>query len=179
MRALIAGYVLTLLSVAPVIAEQNVTKPYVVLSGAHSHITNAAYHRVTSRQDWTELWLEHVGDRPSPQYSQYYNRAGVPDVDFSTCMVIAVFMGSGWNNAGLTVLSTRKRNGEMVIGFDTKHYQSRETGDEVTPYGFFIIPLTEQAVQLQINKQSYRSRIEKGAPVWEDSHRFEALSVEE
>ena len=174
MRTFATGYILTILSLAPLTAEQNATRPHVVLSGTHSHITNAVCHRVTSRQDWTKLWLEHVGDKPNPKYSHYYNRSGVPEVDFSTCMVIAVFMGRESNNAGLNVLSTSKRNGEVVIRFDTKYYQSRETGDDVTPYGFFIIPRTEQAILLQINKQSYRSRIEKGPPVWEDYHRFES-----
>ena len=174
MRALAIVYSLAVLQSSPILAVEISAKPYVVLSGSQSHVSKAATHLITSRQAWTNLWLEHVGEKPDVEYSQFYNRAGVPEVDFNACMVVAVFVGSASNNAGLTVHSTEEIDGVLVIRFDMKSYQSRGGADDGAPYGFFIIPRTEQAVLLQVNKQSYRSRIEKGPPAWKDFHRLAA-----
>ena len=175
MRMLATLAVLTLACPATLASGEKAGRPYVVLSGSRSHIAKAAIHRVTSQKGWTELWLKHLGEDADPGYNHFYNRAGVPEVNFDTCMVIAVFTGRGSNNAGLEVHSAEVRNAEMVIRFDNKHYQSRATADVVTPYGFFIVPRAEGPVLLQVNKQSYRSRIEKKPPVWEDYHRLAPL----
>ena len=67
--------------------------PYVTWSGPHSKIEDKRYVRITSEEEWIDLWLEHVGMEKKGTYNKYYNPAGIPEIDFKRCMVVGVFRG--------------------------------------------------------------------------------------
>lgn len=155
--------------------DEHIT-PYVVMSGADSHITAPNCLRITSESQWDTTWLEHMGWDKKQTYDKYYNRFGIPVIDFNKCMVIAVFLGETWNRAGISVIFIQEGNDQIVLGFDLKTYQVMESGDQVNPYGFFVLPRSSKQVLLQINDQSLPSRNIKEPPVWKDYYHFPALN---
>ena len=46
------------------------------------------------------MWQEHKGEKPTGQYDLYYDPLALQLIDFDRYMVIAIFQGNGWNNAG-------------------------------------------------------------------------------
>jgi len=155
-------------------AQDEHIRPYVIMSGADSHISTPSCLRIITESQWDTTWLEHMGWEKKQIYDQYYNRLGIPIIDFNKCMVIAIFLGKSWNTAGITVISIQEENDQIVLGFDLKSYQSMEPGDQVKPYGIFVLSNSNKQVLLQINRQSFESRIKKDPPVWKDYQRFPA-----
>jgi hypothetical protein len=156
-------------------AQDEHIRPYVIMSGADSHISTPSCLRIITESQWDTTWLEHMGWEKKQIYDQYYNRLGIPIIDFNKCMVIAIFLGKSWNTAGISVISIQEGNDQIVLSFDLKSYQSMEPGDQVKPYGFFVLPNSNKQVLIQINNQSYASRIRNEPPVWKDYHQFPAL----
>jgi hypothetical protein len=154
------------------LAGENVgTRPYVTLAGAHSRVEAAAYHRLLSPEELTAVWLEHVGVDPS-RHSDYYNRAGVPLVDFDRCMVVAVFGGRCINSAGIHVVSLSEEKDRVLLRFDHRSYQSGAKGDRVMPFGFFFLPRSTKPLVLEENVQSLIG----GPPKWKERARFDAIA---
>jgi hypothetical protein len=156
-------------------AQDEHIMPYMVLSGADSHITAPNCLRITSESQWDSTWLEHKGWDKKQAYEKFYNRLGIPIIDFNKCMVIAVFLGETWNTAGMSVIFIQEGIDQIVLGFDLNTYQTMEHGDQVNPYGLFVLPGSNKQVLLQINVQTFASRIRKEPPVWKDYHQFPAL----
>jgi hypothetical protein len=95
-----------LLAAAPVPpTETSLLKPLVTISGANSHVTTARCVRITTHEEWAALWLEHVGLPPKSKYDLYFNKAGLPVVDFEHCIVVAVFLGATNNCAGVSAVA--------------------------------------------------------------------------
>lgn len=155
-------------------AEHVVKKPYVTITGANSKIEAREYHRVVNKEQWTALWLRHLGRGDQEKYSLYYNREGVPLVDFESCMIIAVFQGRAWNSAGLKAHSLVELDDRIVFRFDDKCYQTGPKGDRVAVFGFFVVPKSTKLFILEENIQ----RIIARTPKWKEQHRFEALQSE-
>ena len=166
-----------LLSSASTFAEDKIAaktiRPYVILTGAQSHVNERSCFRITSREDWTELWLRHVGKNSQGGYNHYHNQAGIPEIDFDQCMVVAIFQGSCWNSAGLKADSIIEAKDEITFRFDDKCYQTMELGDRVVVYGFFILPRSAKMITLEENVQG----IIGNPPVWEKRARFEKLPI--
>jgi hypothetical protein len=156
-------------------AQDEHIMPYVVISGSDSHITTPNCLRIISESQWDTTWLEHKGWDKKQVYDKFYNRLGIPVIDFKKCMVIAVFLGETWNTAGMSVIFIQEGNDKIVLGFDLNTYQTMDSGDQVNPYGFFVLPRSSKQVLLQINVQSLPSRNIKEPPVWKDYHQFPAL----
>jgi hypothetical protein len=75
----------------------------------------------------------------------------------------------------MSVIFIQEGNDKIVLGFDLNTYQTMESSNQVNPYGFFVLPYTCKQLLLQINDQTYESRIRKEPPVWKDYHQFPAL----
>src|SRR6266498_3555208 len=99
-----------------------VSKPCVIITGADSRVSERGYHRITSMEGWTQIWLKHKGHEPGGKYDLFFNPAGVPLIDFDRFMVIGVFQGSGWNSAGLRVFSISEQPDRIVFRFDDYSY---------------------------------------------------------
>lgn len=137
----------------------------VVLTGAQSAVQQARVVLVTSPEALASLWLEHRGLPSQAKYDFYFDKAGVPQVDFATHVVVAVFVGERSNTAALRLDSLETDEGVTTLRYAANSYQSGETADEAHPYGFFVLPRPDEA--LQVDEQLYAmtgpSRIEPRA----------------
>ena len=132
--------------------------PCVVLTGADSHLAECQYHRITCMDDWSKLWQKHKGQANEREYDLYYDRLGLPVVDFERYMVIAIFQGSGWNSAGLKAIAISEQQDRIVFRFKDKSYQPAGQyggGQRVTVYGFFVLPRSPKSVVLEEAVQQY------------------------
>jgi len=149
--------------------------PYVVLSGSDSGVSTAACVRIVSEDAWRHLWEQHSGTiRKTPLGFAAQSR---PVVDFRTCMVIAVFGGSTGNTEGLRFIISTVGETELVFGLDWLTYQSMGTGDNVTPYGFLIVPRTEKSIRIQFDDRGLSERSENAQPKWKDYHTFPKITL--
>ena len=161
---------LTLIAFLAPAGEKQLARPYVTLTGARSAINTADYHRVTAQKELTTVWLKHVGI-DAAKHSDYYNKAGVPLVDFERCMVVAVFGGRRINSAGLHVVSLVEEKDRVLLRFNHRSYQSGAEGDHVTPFAFFFVPRCGKPLVLEENVQNLLG----GAPKWKERARFDAI----
>lgn len=146
--------------------------PYVSISGAHSKIAELEYHRITNQADWTKLWLRHKGDSGDPRkYNHYYNPLDLPKVNFASCMVVAVFQGTGWNSAGVDAISIEPRDRSLVFQFDDRSFQTTGGGEKVTAFGIFVVIRTPMELILEENVQGLIGK----PPKWKERHRFKAM----
>lgn len=141
----------------------------VLLTGADSVIGQPRVVLVTAPQEWASLWLEHRGLPEDARYDFFFNRAGVPEVDFATHVVVAVFSGSLTNAAGLKLDALETAEGRTTLRYAAKSYQTLvEPGAEAAaarPFGLFVVPRFEGP--LQVEEQLYSmlgpSRVEARA----------------
>ena len=150
-------------------AAKEAIRPYVTLTGTDSHVKERSYHRVTSEDEWIKIWQRHKGEKESKDYDLFYNPLGLPYIDFEKCMVIAVFQGSGWNSAGLKAVAILEEKDRIVLRFQNKSYQTAvdgpgDGGEQVTVYGFFVLPRSSKTVVLEENVQNYIGQ----PPVWKE-----------
>jgi hypothetical protein len=142
-------------------------QPLVILTGTDSHIKQPSCHRIMSQDEWITIWQRHKGVKESKDYDLFYNRLGLPYVDFAKCMVIAVFQGSGWNSAGLRVATVLEEKDKIVLRFEDNSYQTAGSdggGERVAVYGFFVLPQSNKTVVLEENVQRYLGH----PPVWKE-----------
>ena len=150
------------LCAAPRPAPAATLVPLVTLAGGDSHSTETSCLRITTAEEWAATWLEHVGELPQPEYKTYYNRAGLPIVDFSRCMVIAVFAGSGHRAAGVSAVTgplddpeadvqTQTSEGDDVLRLSWHTYQTSAGTPmrDLTPFGFFVVPRSSAPLVVQ------------------------------
>lgn len=78
--------------------------------GVHSAITEPLQAAIRAEADWRQLWSEHVaGLVPSPP---------VPQVDFRTHMVIAVFRGNTESGFPMQITQIEERPTELAVFFE-------------------------------------------------------------
>ena len=134
-------------------AAQRGIRSLVTLTGTNSHVKDRSYYRITSEDEWIKIWQRHKGEMESKDYDLYYNPLGVPKINFSECMVIAAFQGSGWNSAGLMTTDIKEEKDRIVFRFHSKGYQTlSRSGDsrkKVTVYGFFVLSRSDKTVVVE------------------------------
>ncbi len=153
-------------------AAGDARRPLLTLTGPKSFVETAEAHRARSAAEFEKLWLRHAG---KTENDAFYNAAGVPDIDFDRCMVIAVFQGMGWNSAGLRVEALIEEEGRILLRFDDKSYQTEGPdggGVRVTAYGFFVLPRSDKPVVVEEDVQDLIG----APPKWKERARFAAIS---
>lgn len=148
--------------------EPTALRPFLSLSGQHSHVTDKRCLRITNQDEWAALWFEHVGEKPRPKLDLFYNKAGLPVVDFERCMVVAVFAGALFNCAGVSAVEAP----EPPVKLDEATAAGPASEDEVAlylswhsfqtagpapdggaqagePFGFFVLPRTDAPLVLR------------------------------
>ena len=108
--------------------------------GDSSSVDSSRQVVVRTEAEWTKLWTEHGGDRKKPA------------VNFSTDMVVGVFMGSR-NTAGygVTVVSAGEKDGKMVVRYqETLPARGAITAQIITsPYHLVSVPKTAGSVTFE------------------------------
>jgi hypothetical protein len=89
-------------------------------------------------------------------------------------MVIAIFQGAGWNNAGLKLVSISDEDNRIAVRFSNKGYQTGGPdggGRKVTAYGFFVVPRSTKPVVIEEDVHEYIGK----PPVWKERITFPKL----
>jgi len=118
-------------------------RPLVAITGARSEGARGC-ELATTEQEWIHLWQRHRGVAETGTYNAYYNEIGLPLIDFSRCMVVAVFQGPGWNSAGFEA-EIVEESGLVRLRLRERVYQSAGpdgSGQRVNAHGFFVLPRT-------------------------------------
>ena len=181
MKRLIAGPVLVLALAGAINAAAEepagrLLNPCVAITGADSRVAERVYLRITSAGDWTRVWQVHKGQKVTDQYDLFYDPLTLPLIDFDRYMVIAIFQGDGWNNAGLRPISISEENDRMIFRFENKGYQTggsgpRGGGKKAAPYGFFVVPRSTKPLVLEEDQHSLIG----DPPVWKERITFPKL----
>lgn len=168
---LVAGTFLLSLLAAPDLA------PPVVWSGGDSKITAARTELVTREWDWIRVWYQHKGlgkrfvewesttkAHPELRRYDYYNKTGMPEIDFRTHVVVAIFGGAQHNTAGYSVLETKLEGDTLVLRVLPRNYSTvvvvppgRSVSSHLSklpppndrPFGFVLLPRTGRTLRLE------------------------------
>ena len=130
--------------------------PAVIWSGIDSAVTEQSCSRITTVEEWRQVWGAHAGREVGK--SSYESNPSVPKVDFDHFIVIAVFQGSGFQSHGLrfeSAIREEKQERTLVVSYSAASYsmtgigRRTEASPAVTPYAFFVLPRSTEAVLVQ------------------------------
>jgi hypothetical protein len=160
-------------------------KPCVTISGPHSDVMIRQYHRITSDEDWTRIWQEHMGktwqkrwervEQGSTDPNDLREPLTFPVIDFDNYLVIAIFHGDTRNCIALTVASIHEEEERIIFRYERVSYQTarigRDDGEKVSPYGLFVLPRSAKPVVVEENVQNLIGQ----PPVWKQCITFAKL----
>ena len=124
--------------------------PLVVITGAQSEAARGC-DLATTEEEWIRLWQRHRGVPETGVYNAYYNEIGMPLVDFSRCVVVAVFQGQAWNSAGFEA-EVGEEEGRVRLRLSERFYQTVGPdggGQRVSAHGFFVLPRTDKELLVE------------------------------
>jgi hypothetical protein len=148
-------------------------KPIVSWSGSDSHVQKKQILRITTERDWINLWLKHTGERGRASgYDSWLNKSGIPSIDFSRHMVIAIFDGKSVNCAGLADATIQRAAKEMVFRFKFKSYGTVGDADTVSAFGLYVVPVSSKPITLQFPEPVPKGADPSGS--WETYGRISA-----
>lgn len=155
------------------VPSTNEFRPYVVLTGTNTHIKARGCSLIATADEWVDLWLRHTGQSTEGmyfdgKYKYWTNPGGVPTVDFTRCVVVALFQGPGLNSEGLDVAAVVTEGEATVLRLAEKWYQSMGNGNNAAVYGFFVMPRTDKVLVIEENDQHTIGR----PPIWKERARF-------
>jgi hypothetical protein len=117
--------------------------PTMFWTGSDSRFERRDYQRIEKTSNWEPLWYEHAGvpkdevqGKPAPQ------------IDFEKQMVIAVTLGKSYNCEGIRLLSVTEDSASITIKYYCARYNKLIDVDDVTPFGFVILPRSSKKVVL-------------------------------
>lgn len=113
-----------------------------IWQGSESMIGKPEFHRIISQDRWEGIWKRHNKKRDA-----------APNVDFTKHMVVAIFIGKSVNTSGIEVVDVREKDNIIRFQFRAMCYQTINGFDRVTPFGLFLLPISNKKVQIQENMQ--------------------------
>lgn len=148
-------------------------KPLFSLAGSHSAVAERRVELITEPARWEAVWTEHAGGK-------VYGSGGadmIPRVDFSRCMVLAMFAGSSTNGSGWVVEEVLNRDGHTVIRynhirFQTASFDGSDSSVKTTSYGFAVLQRSTLPFILEENTQNLIG----GPPIWTERQRLPAIA---
>ncbi|KKL20048.1 hypothetical protein LCGC14_2459370 [marine sediment metagenome] len=133
------------------------------------------YVLIADAEQWRSLWRRHSGFKGGPRRERggaTRSAAALPEVDFESCAVLAIFQGSGWNSDGVELVSATVADGRALLRFDDRSYQTSGPdggGVRVTAFGIFVLPRSMSEIVLEENVQGLIGR----PPKWKLRARFD------
>lgn len=148
------------------------------LMGSDTRNPAAGFSRITTTDAWKTFWAAHQGDRLERNSRGW---AITPEIDFSTCMVLACIRGPAHNNDGEAIEAIDIIDGALRIRFDSLTYQTASLLvpnappppplPTLHPYGIWIIPRTEMPIIIEENIQ----HLLNNPPIWKQVSQFDQL----
>ncbi len=142
--------------------------PYVTWSGAFSAVRQSTIERAVNREQWAVLWRRHAGRKGERNAT---NVQVIPEIDFDSCMVVAVFCGEMTQCNGARIARIDEIEGGLLLRYERLDFEvSVRSGEdarlvEVTPYGIFVLPrshnrlIIEEAVPGQFGRPADARRV--------------------
>ncbi len=119
-------------------AAQQAVPVQSLVRGTMSQMTRPAHVVVRDEFGWKALWRAHAGEDPSPP------------VDFSTRMVVAVFMGTKPTGGySIEVTSARRETGTIVVSYTEKTPAAGAMLAQVLTAPFHIVTLPLDATPVR------------------------------
>lgn len=147
------------------------SKPLVGWSGARSGVDDKQILRITSAQQWADVWSRHVGEKLE---KNRFGQAQAPEIDFDVCMVVAIFEGRTWNSDGLRLEPITEDDDHILLRFGHLSYQTFGPdggGVRVTPFGIYVLPRSAKPLVVEKDTNNLIGK----PPVWTQIVRFEKL----
>jgi hypothetical protein len=121
--------------------------PYVWWAGPISAVTERSAHRIMTANEWKSLWTQHLGSKlergPDGQPL-------IPEIDFSRCMVMAIFGGPDRNVLGYKIRETLEAAQMIRLRYETVRMASDGAEPQPTSaFGIFVIPRSLKRVEIQ------------------------------
>jgi hypothetical protein len=152
------------------VANAKDATPLVALSGDDSKIHKASYQRVTSPDDWAQIWSSHLGTSVDDSYRSCF------EVDFERCMVVAILRGEQRNSRGIRVDSIENAEDALVIRFTQLGYQTSGVDNDQPPdrpFAFIVVPATSKTIVFEENYPNTMGT----PPEWKEVARMEGQEV--
>jgi len=133
--------------------KEKAVKPLLALDGRESKNTKAGYHRIESPEAWKALWLRHNTGTEKPDKVP----ATMPqaEVDFSRCMVVAVFQGKGELCEGYKVHSVSETDEQMTVRIQGRYFAVGATEvQETSAWGIFVLPRSAKQLRIELDTRS-------------------------
>lgn len=124
----------------------------VTIDGDRSQVVTREFHLILNPEDWDQLWRRHrEGQQRQPELN------GIT-VDYSTQMVVAIFMGRENQIAGIEIppILYAREGASALMRYRPVWYstgaiadEDREAAEEaakVTPYAFVVMPKTDDVL---------------------------------
>jgi hypothetical protein len=108
--------------------------------GSQSNVDEGRQVSIRTEQEWTRLWQQHKPDRPKPA------------VDFSTQMVLGVFMGSrSTGGFAVEILGASEAGGALIVQYRETIPQPGAITAQVisSPYHLVAVPKVTGAVTFE------------------------------
>ena len=149
--------------------KEKAVKPLLALDGRESKNTKAGYHRIESPEAWKALWLRHNTGTEKPDKIPVTMPQA--EVDFSRCMIVAVFQGKEELCDGYKVHSVLETNDNITVRIQARSFA---VGDTTVPktaaWGIFVLPRSTKQLLVELDTKSDKS----DPPKWTKVAEFKA-----
>jgi hypothetical protein len=132
--------------------KEKLVKPLISLGGGGSKNTKAGYHRIESPEAWNALWLRHNTGTEKPDNVPVTRPQA--EVDFSKCMVVAVFQGKGENCAGFKVHSVLETDEHITVRVQGFYLGTGPEGLKTQAWGIFVLPRSAKPLLIELDTRS-------------------------
>lgn len=152
LRMTIVAAALAAAAMRPAGRDPEPITPYVTWSGAFSEVRRPSIERAVNREQWAALWRRHVGRKGERNAT---NVQVIPEIDFDSCMLVAIFAGEMTQCNGMRVARLEEFEDHLLLRYDRLDFEvSLRGGDderlvEVTPYGMFLVPRSGKRIVIE------------------------------
>jgi hypothetical protein len=138
--------------VLPTDDKEKLVQPLFSLGGRESKNARAGYHRIESPEAWKALWLRHTTGTEKPDTVPVTTPQA--EVDFSRCMVVAVFQGKGDNCNGFKVHSVLESDEQITVRIQGRYFATGPEVQETAAWGIFVLPRSTKRLLVELDTRS-------------------------
>ncbi|VTR93264.1 unnamed protein product [Gemmata massiliana] len=145
--------------------EPAATPPLLSIYGRQSRIERQGFYRIESADAWKRHWAKHqTGEEKPASFPGDKPHLGV---DFTRCMVVSLFDGTGtnFNCDGYEVESIDEGADRIRLRVRGLHFQTHDALIPTTAWGAFVLPRSEKPIVLELDTNRDRLRQPKWAKV--------------
>ena len=132
--------------------KEKAVKPLLALDGRESKNSKAGYHRIETPEAWKALWLRHNTGTEKPDKIPVTMPQA--EVDFSRCMVVAVFQGKGELCDGYKVHSVLESDEQITVRIQGRYFATGPEVQKTAAWGNFVLPRSTKRLLIELDTRS-------------------------